>query len=175
MIYNWNNYGLIAEIVYKFQKLNKPSIKNLIFLLQELLKINCGYRFEFHIYGINCPDLNIDIAIVENLQGIELLDDKCNDYYVTGKNILFLREKAESFLQSYEIKKAIEQLYKDFNTFNSRMLNLITTIIYVINQSPYLTKNKIINVVKSLRNVSDEEILLLLNFLSAKKYIAKWS
>ena len=54
MVPIWNKYAIIVFLVKEYAKqgrIGRTALQKLIYLLQELFNINCGYDFKFYTYG----------------------------------------------------------------------------------------------------------------------------
>ncbi|MCX7794760.1 MAG: hypothetical protein N2257_10230 [Thermodesulfovibrionales bacterium] len=178
-IISWDNYGLIAELAYRLKdkrfQFSKTALQKLIFLLQEIYGIKCGYRFDFYIYGPYCSDIEIDLSLVESWGGVRIYYVPTNygGYHITvGENNESIREKASDFLKDPEIQNSLKKLIEEFGNLTAKELELISTIVYVVREEKNISKEKLLEIVKSLKpRFSDEEILHAINSLIKKKLI----
>jgi uncharacterized protein YwgA len=90
-------------ILKLLRMINQPTRKSLlqrgIYILQEGLGVNLGYRFRFYTQGPYSNDLACDIDILEDmgLIGANYLPDKQKYFYrITDKGLLFLEQISEN-------------------------------------------------------------------------------
>ncbi len=174
--FTWENYGLIAELAYRLKdrrfQFSKTALQKLIFLLQELFGIKCGYRFDFYIYGPYCSDIEIDLSLVESWGGVKIYPNDYGYDIKVGEKNESIREKAKDFLNRPDVNNAIEQLVTEFGNLNAKELELISTIVYVVHEEKDITKNKLIEIVRSLKpRFSENEILEKIDTLLSNNYI----
>jgi len=175
-IISWNNYGLITELAYRLKdkrsQFSKTALQKLIFLLQELFGIKCDYRFDFYIYGPYCPDIEIDLSLVESWGGIKILPVDYGYNITIGENNEAIRAKARDFLSRTEVRDAIENLVTEFGNLKARELELLATIVYITREKKSISKDDILKIVKSLKpKFTSEEIMQSINKLQEKHYI----
>lgn len=178
-IISWEGYGLIAELAYRVKnkrpQFSKTALQKLIFLLQELYGVDCGYRFDFYIYGPYCSDIEIDLSTVESWSGVKIEpgDTYLGGYNITtGKSNQIIRDKAKDFLRKPEVAKALKKLIKEFGSKSAKDLELISTIVYVAKAEKDISKEKLLDIVKSLKpRFSETEILDTITNLHNKKFI----
>lgn len=178
-IISWENYGLIAELAHRLKnkrlQFSKTALQKLIFLLQELFGINCGYRFDFYIYGPYCSDIEIDLSLVESWGGINIypVASYYGGYNISpGKNNKAVRDMAKPFLTDHKKKNALDNLIKEFGGLSAKELELISTIVYVAKTEKDISKEKLLDIVKSLKpSFSEIEILDAITSLQNKKFL----
>lgn len=148
-IISWENYGLIAELAHRLKlKLSKITLQELIFLLQELFGINCGYKFDFYIYSPYCSDIEIDLSLVERWGGVKVypVASHYREYNILpGKNNRSIR----GLLTDHKKKDALDNLIREFGKLNAKELELMSTIVYITKKG--ISKQKLLDTMKYLK------------------------
>lgn len=178
-IFPWESYGLIAELALKLKdrrpQFSKTALQKLIYLLQEIYGIDCGYRFDFYIFGPYCSDIELDLSLVASWDGvrIEPVASYLGGYHIApGDNNQAVREKAKDFLTRDDVSSAIEGLVNEFGSLSAKELELISTIIYVVREETVTSMVKLLSIVKSLKpRFSEEEILNKIHMLQSRGLI----
>jgi len=179
----WNRYGLIAELAHrlgnKCPQFGKTVLQKMIYLLQEGLGVDCGYRFDFHAYGPFASQILQDTDFVESSEGVETcILSGAGGYLINpGKQNKSLREKAEDFLNSDDVRNKIDKLVNDFGSYGAKDLELRSTIVYVERE---LRENQKVagseSVSKTVSEIkpkfSKSEIDRAISELNSRKYIA---
>lgn len=134
----WKRYGLIAELAERLKgkcpQFGKTALQKLVFLFQELHKIDCGYDYSLYTYGPYSSRLQHDLDVVESLGGVTIarVMGGAGGYCILpGDKKDALLQKAAEFLKGPEVAEAIDRLISDFGAYWARDLELISTIIYV--------------------------------------------
>jgi len=132
----WNRVGLIAKLATEFkkapQKLGKTAIMKIIFILQEVQNVPCGYKFSLYTYGPYCSDVLADLDYAEAIKGVEIFAQCAG---TNGYNIEPAQKadeymaRANEFLRIYE--KKINSTIGSFCKMSARDLELRSTIIYI--------------------------------------------
>jgi uncharacterized protein YwgA len=181
----WNRYGLIAELAHrlhgKSHQFGKTILQKMVFLLQEVYGVKCGYQFDLYTYGPFTSQVLQDLDLVESLGGVKVypvISGYGGYLIVPGDKNDSLREKAKDFLQDAKVSDAIDNLLKEFGSFNAKELELISTIVYVerdmktktIGQP--LTRDKMVQIVSGLKpKFSQKGIVDVIDKLEANKRI----
>ena len=134
----WNRYGLIAELTNRFKdrcpQFGKTILQKMVYLLQEVYGVKCGYQFDLYTYGPFTSQLLQDLDVVETFKGVQISSviSGMGGYHIeTGERNKELREKAGEFLGDSVVSKAINNLIENFGSFNAKELELLSTIVYV--------------------------------------------
>ncbi len=179
----WNRYGLITELAYRLKdksaQFGKTILQKMVFLLQEVYGVNCGYQFDLYTYGPFTPQLLQDLDLVETLGGVQIqpvISGFGGYHIVTGEKNDALREKAEDFLKNPAVSSAINKLIENFSCFNAKELELISTIVYVDRDmkatSQIITRDDMVQIVNHLKpKFSLEEICAAVDKLESDKKI----
>lgn len=182
----WNRYGLIAELAHrlhgKSHQFGKTILQKMVFLLQEVYGVKCGYQFDIYTYGPFTSQVLQDLDLVESLGGVKVypvISGYGGYLIVPGEKNDSLREKSEDFLQDTKVSDAIDNLINDFGNFNAKELELVSTIIYVERDTKsksigqLLTRDKAAQIVKGVKpRFSQEEINEAISQLERKKIIS---
>jgi len=134
----WGRYALITELTCrlndKCSQFGKVAFQKMMYLLQEVYGVNCGYRFDFHIYGPFSTDLIYDINVVESLGGMKfvpVVSEAISCRIVPGENSELLKSKAKDFLLDEMIDSSLNRLIDTFGNYRARDLELRSTVVYV--------------------------------------------
>ncbi|RKX42659.1 MAG: restriction endonuclease, partial [Thermotogae bacterium] len=133
----WNRYALIVELADRFKeripKFGKTLLQKMVYLLQEVYGVNCGYRFELYTYGPFSSELLQDLDLVESLGGVTVVPviSGVGGYMILpGEYSELLKKKAESFLSDEKTLSALDNVVKNFGNYLAKDLELRSTIIY---------------------------------------------
>ncbi len=177
----WNRYGLIAVIAYRLKdrspQFGKTILQKMVFLLQEVYGVKCGYQFDLYTYGPFTSQLLQDLDLVETLGGVKVypvISGIGGYHIVPGEKNYALRGKAKDFLEDPTVSNAINNLIKQFGSFNAKELELISTIVYVYKEMETighaLTRDEIVQIIKGLKpKFSQTEILDAIGLIEAIK------
>jgi len=179
----WQRYALIAELTKQCQEkcpqFGKTVLQKMVYLLQEVFHIDCGYDFDIYAYGPFTPQLLQDLDLVEHIGAVKIypVASMSGGYEIKpGDQAAHLIEKGSDFLQKYEVKKAIETLVDEFGCFRAKDLELRSTIIFV--QRDFQKHGKplsaagLIEIVKQLKpKYTDLEIQEAIEELRKKRYL----
>lgn len=131
----WERYALVSEIVRRFaeshRRLGKTALQKMVFLLQRLYGVDCGYSYTLYTYGPYCADVARDLDVVAAFGGAEVLYDwGINGYCIRpGAANAELRQGAVGFLD--QIAYHLDRLILDFGRFNAKDLEARSTIVYL--------------------------------------------
>ena len=123
----WERYALVSEIVRRFaeshRRLGKTALQKMVFLLQRLYGVDCGYSYTLYTYGPYCADVARDLDVVAAFGGAEVLYDwGINGYCIRpGAANAELRQGAVGFLD--QIAYHLDRLILDFGRFNAKDLD----------------------------------------------------
>ncbi len=134
----WNRYALIPELAEKLDgvspQFGKTALQKMVFLLQEVYGVDCGYDFTLYSYGPFDSQLLGDLDLVESWGCVKVEDAKSSmgGYRIvpTGERGK-IREKAADFLDSESTRSAMDSLIKDYGGKSARELELRATLVYV--------------------------------------------
>ncbi len=134
----WKRYALIPELAKKLDNISpqfgKTALQKMIFLLQEVYGIDCGYDFTLYSYGPFDSQLLGDLDLVESWGCVKVEYAK---FSMGGYRIIptdeqdKIRDKAADFLDSASVQSAMDSLIKDYGGKTARELELRATLVYV--------------------------------------------
>ncbi|GBD96918.1 MAG TPA: hypothetical protein ENG83_13270 [Nitrospirae bacterium] len=134
----WNRYGLIAELTnrlkYQCPQFGKTILQKMVYLLQEVYGVKCGYQFDLYTYGPFTSQLLQDLDLVETFNAVRISSvmSAVGGYHIEpGERNEELKEKAGEFLRDPVVSKAIDNLIEHFSSSNAKKLELLSTIVYV--------------------------------------------
>ncbi|MFY9140685.1 MAG: hypothetical protein WAO30_08005, partial [Thermacetogeniaceae bacterium] len=149
----WDQYGLIAELTHKLQRISpqfgKTVLQKLVYILQEIYQVPCGYDFILYNYGPYSEVLADDLNFLASMDGVKIDWSRGLGYEikVTGKTEHF-RDRGKEFLTRYASQ--IDELVEKFGGLNAKELELRSTIIYVAKEEP-LEEKDLLNHVKEIK------------------------
>jgi uncharacterized protein YwgA len=178
----WHQYALIVVLAEKMYDkgywFGKTALQKLVYLLETVYKVPCGYQFSLYIHGPFCGELMDDLDYVNALGGVSVnFDHRINGYSISpaagGK---IIKSKAEDFLATYEAQ--IDKLLDDFGAMKARDLELCSTIVFVDRDAQKkkrnLTRKEFIQEVQSVKpHFPNTEIQSALAELEDKGYVVR--
>ena len=180
---SWRRYGLIAELAQRLYNVSpqfsKMVLQRMIYLLQEIFDIDCGYDFQFDSCGLFASQLSQDLDLVEYIGGVLIhTNSSTTDHYkiLPGKEVNSLRDRVMDFLGSSKVSTALSKLVKEFGHFQPRELELRSTIAYVAHDigrnEGIITQEKLRKVVKNVKpRFSNAEIDKAIEEMSEKGFV----
>lgn len=135
---NDNRYGVITDLAVQLQEreaqqFGKTALQKLIFLLQEVYKVDMGYHFGFYTYGPFAAELlnDLDFAQCIGAVTIESADPAAGSGYRIQAGLMATdtMERASKFLTEH--RGVINSLLDSFGKKSAKELELLTTIIYL--------------------------------------------
>lgn len=157
----WDQYGLMAELALKLEgvspQFGKTVLQKLVYILQEVYRVPCGYDYILYNYGPYSEGLADDLSFFASMDGVKVDWSQGLGYEIkrAGKTTHF-RKRGEVFLTQYASQ--IEEVIKEFGSMNAKELELRSTIIYVSKEEP-LNKKDLLNRVKEIKpHYTDSEI-----------------
>lgn len=149
-------YALIAHLVEKLSDRRAPgkkALQKLVHLIEELGRVDVGYRFSFYTYGPYSADLTADLDAVAGLQGISIsyLESENSYQILSGKNASWVAERGNDFIKQHSA--AIERVIEQFGGRLAKDLELVSTIVYLKRHAPELfsDNSKLIERVRALK------------------------
>lgn len=176
----WHQYALIIALAERMQEkslwFGKTALQKLVYLLEAIYNVPCGYQFTLYIHGPFCADLISDLDYVDSLQGVNVqFDPSSNGYKINpGDSGEVLKEKAREFLNNYE--GPINDIIEQFGSMRTRDLELRSTIVYVDRDTRISGRNlgrkEFIKEIKGIKpHFSEVEIEGALAELEQKGYV----
>jgi uncharacterized protein YwgA len=134
----WDRYALIAELTKKMEspshQFGKTALQKVIYFLQELYGVNCGYDFTIYSYGPFDSQILADLDIVEQFGCIQIntvLSGTGGYSIVPTPSVDSIRAKASSFLNATTTIEAIDAVISNYGNKTAKELELRATIFYV--------------------------------------------
>lgn len=167
-VIRWKQYALI---VYLSEQLNdvspqfgKTVLQKIIFILQEVYRVPCGYRYSLYSYGPYCSQLLRDLDMVEHLHGVDVCRVPSGFGGVAifpGDKFKQVKDRGIDFIEVY--KEKINNAVKLFGSFTARDLELRSTILYCCsdmkNMGQSYSINDLVSVVSEVKpKYSNNEI-----------------
>ena len=110
------------------------SLQKIVFFLQEIYKIDCGYDFELYTYGPYDSQLLNDLDLVEHWGCVSVtrVNDTLGGYQIHPTEAVdSIRDKAAGFLDDVKTKHAIDDIVLTYGSMTARDLELRATTVYV--------------------------------------------
>lgn len=134
----WKRYALIAELVKRLDdvspQLGKTALQKLVFLLQAVYGIDCGYDFELYSYGPFDSRLLGDLDLVEHwgCVSVQSVNASLDGYRIRpAEHVEFIRAKASDFLDAPQTQDALSSLVSTYGRMRAKDLELRATTVYV--------------------------------------------
>ncbi|NTW88543.1 MAG: SocA family protein [Desulfobulbaceae bacterium] len=128
----WNQYATITELAVRLEhrspQFGKTVLQKIVYLLQTLFNVDCGYNYTLYYYGPYAADLLTDLDYVQNLGGIKILEMERGIRILPGEKHQELCNRAKPFLNASE--EGIEKVVSEFGDLTAKELELIATIVY---------------------------------------------
>lgn len=173
------SYGLLALFAKlsarRHFSLGRTKVQKLVFLLNELMGIDSGYKFHFYTYGPFSSELAGDIDYLDRINVLKVEEISGGEgYLVTAGS---QAEKVEKMVQDRlaALSGDVEKIVDEFGACSARDLEMIATLIFVIKYDPKFSGDigELIVKAKELKpKFSENEIKMKVNFLSEKKFLS---
>ncbi len=144
----WNRYALIAELAKRLDDVSpqfgKTALQKLVYFLQEIYEVDCGYDFELYSYGPFESQLLNELDLVEHwgCVSVQSVNEKLGGYRIRPtKSVDSVRDKAAGFLDDMRTKEALDNLIATYGGMTARALELRATTVYV--DRDYRAKGKL--------------------------------
>lgn len=130
----WHQYSLMAELVLKLKgispQLGKTVLQKLVYILQEVYRVPCGYDYTLYNYGPYSADLADDLSFFAAMEGAKIEWNQGWGYKIEeAEKTEHFRERGKDFLDEHASK--IDKVIKAFGSMNAKELELRSTIIYI--------------------------------------------
>ena len=164
MVPIWNKYAIIVFLVKEYAKqgrIGRTALQKLIYLLQELFNINCGYDFKFYTYGPFSSEILSNIDIMERYHAIKTHRVDYGHGY-SGYEIESATESDKVLERSQEFIKensdTINQMLDIFRGKTAEQLELYATIVWVDRdiKTTSHSSEEICSIVKELKPKFDQ-------------------
>jgi uncharacterized protein YwgA len=134
----WKRYALIAELAKRLEPVSpqfgKTALQKLVFFLQEVYEIDCGYDFSLYSYGPFDSQLLGDLDLVEHWGCVSVtrINNTPGGYQIRpADGVDSIRDKAAGFLDATRTKQAIDDLIAIYGAMTAKDLELRATTVYV--------------------------------------------
>ena len=157
----WDQYGLMAELALKLEGISpqfgKTVLQKLVYILQEVYKVPCGYDYILYNYGPYSEALADDLSFFASMDGVRIEWGQGPGYRIKKDvKTSHFRERGKGFLAEYSPQ--IGKVAEEFGGMNARELELRSTILYASREEP-LEKEVLLSRVKEIKpHFSIEEI-----------------
>ena len=180
----WNRYALIVELADRLKdrcpQFGKTALQKMVYLLQEVYGVNCGYRFDLYTYGPFSSELLQDLDLVEGMEGVNVapvISGMGGYQIVPGPRSQMLKKKAEEFLVSERVSNALDKLVDEFGGYWAKDLELRSTVLYVAKDlrrsCGLVSQTDLARTVKEIKpKFSDAEVQQAINEMVEKGYIS---
>jgi uncharacterized protein YwgA len=156
----WERLAVIVELSQRLQGISpqfgKMALQKMIFLLQEVYKVNCGYEYSLYIYGPYCAEVFNDLDLAVLINAVKVSPVREHGFAIEpGESSASqgVKQKASAFLSNNG--KTIEQLVERFGNLNAKELELQSTIVYVdrdcIRNGENISKKDFIDLIKEIK------------------------
>ena len=174
----WERYALIVELAQrlqgKHQQFGKTALQKLIYFLQEVYNVDCGYEFRLYTYGPFTSQVLQDLDLVESFGGVKVIPKRegLDGYQIEPhENGERVQQQAGEFLDLHS--DDLDTLIKEYGRFSAKELEMRATIIYVEREmnrdgkslclddlvrvvhdiKPYFSEDEIASAVKQLKSL----------------------
>lgn len=180
----WRRYALIAELAKRLdgirEQFSKTALVKLVFFLQEVYGVDCGYDFAMYSYGPFDSQLLNDLALVKHFGcvTVEAVSSALGGYHIRPTNEAdCVRDRAAKFLDARETQKALDSLVKTYGAKSARDLELRATIVYIERdlrrKGKEATKFDVCRIVNEIKpKFPSQEIERAVNELSECKHLS---
>lgn len=135
----WERYALIVELAQRLQtkrsQFGKTALQKLIYLLQEVYGVKCGYNYKLYTYGPFTSQLLQDLDQVESLGGVKVtsVPTDLGGYRIEpGENLAPIFGMDSGFIAKNKSK--VDKLIDVYGAFSAKELELRATIVYVAHE-----------------------------------------
>jgi uncharacterized protein YwgA len=108
----------------------KTALQKIIYILEEVFNVPCGYNFSLYTYGPFSSELAGDLDYLASLKGVSVSWANSGGYHIApGAEADYFIKKAEKFLEKN--MNEIDRVLNYFGEMNAKDLELRATIIFV--------------------------------------------
>lgn len=133
----WNKYAIVVYLVKKYANqghLGRTVLQKLVYLLQVLFNINCGYDFKFYTYGPFSSEILSNIDIMERYHAIKThrVDYGCGylGYEIeSASECDKVLDRSQEFISKN--RDNIDRMLDIFQGKTAEQLELYATIVWV--------------------------------------------
>ncbi|MDD4951985.1 MAG: hypothetical protein PHV85_05505 [Desulfovibrionaceae bacterium] len=133
----WQRYALIAELARRLDgvspQFGKTALQKLVYFLQTIYGVDCGYSYEFYSYGPFTSQLLNDLDLVAHFGGVSVEpgNSMMGGYHIKPKDVDSIIERATEFLSEQQNRKALDSLVETYGRMTAKNLELRATIVYI--------------------------------------------
>ena len=155
----WKRYALIAELATQLEdkcnQFGKTILEKVVYLLQVVYDVDCGYEFSLYNYGPFCSELLSDLDYVNSLGGVTIVAGHWGGYdikpglkkdYIISRGIDFINNNIDS----------IQEVVDNFGTYSAKELELRSTIVYadrdILQTKQPLSKSEFLQLIKQIKS-----------------------
>jgi len=156
----WDRYALVAKLGSRLGtdgSLGKKKLQKLVYILQQLEGVSAGFRFRFFTYGPFSDDLAVSLDVAERMGGVRVdYDPGANAYQISGGSKAgSVIGNGQEFLQTHE--EAINRVLERFGDRTAMELELIATIVYLLEENGQMGSDEMIKRVIELKPKYDRQ------------------
>lgn len=158
----WHRYALVAELAHlpeaKSPWLGKTALQKLVYILQEVCGVDCGYRFQLYTHGPFTSQPLADLDLTESFGAVRVkfmqMPGGYSGYKITAaeKNDA-IRARGAEFIQQH--RNSIDQMAEEFGSLATKDLELRATIIYAdrdaMHSGSSMTRDDFIDLVRKIK------------------------
>ena len=149
----WDQYGLMAELALKLEgvspQFGKTVLQKLVYILQTVYRVPCGYDYILYNYGPFSGELADDLSFFASMDGVKIEWGQGFGYKIKkADKTEHFRERGKGFLTKYAPQ--LEKVVEEFGGMNAKELELRSTILYVSREEP-IGKEVLLNRVKEIK------------------------
>lgn len=177
----WHRYALIAELAKRLNgvssQFGKTALQKLVYFLQVIYGLDCGYAYEFYSYGPFASQLLNDLDLVAHFGGVlvQPVDSEMGGYAIKPTpETDSLRGRAAEFLDN--AKDVLKDLIGTYGKMTAKDLELRATIVYIERdmhrKGRPATKDEICSLVNEIKpKFSRPEIEQAVDELSGREHV----
>ena len=177
----WDRYALIVELAQrlqgKHQQFGKTALQKLIYFLQEVYDVDCGYDFSLYTYGPFTSQVLQDLDLVESIGGVKVIPKRegLDGYQIEPhENDERVQQQAGEFLDLHS--DDLDTLIKEYGRFSAKELEMRATIVFVEREMNRdhgsVLREALVRVVSDIKPYfTEEEIEAAVEELQAKGHL----
>ncbi len=134
----WKRYTLIPELAKRLEgvspQFGKTALQKLVYFLEAIYGIDCGYDFSLHSYGPFDSTLLGDLDLVAHWGCVSVTNTTgtLGGYRIEPTDqVDLVREKGKEFLDDPRTRAALDDLVDKYGRMTARDLELRATTVYV--------------------------------------------
>ncbi|MHB1461517.1 MAG: hypothetical protein ACYC1M_09575 [Armatimonadota bacterium] len=161
----WHRYALISEMADELQgksaQFGKTVLEKMVYLLQVLYGVDCGYDYSLYTYGPFCQELLGDLDYVESLGGVMISHGVFGGYDIKpGAKKDTIVKLGREFIEKHQA--CLHKVIDKFGSYSAKELELRSTIVYadrdIIRSSKNdMSRSEFIQLVQQIKSHFDLE------------------